>query len=156
MKVILAFLTSITLIACGSRENNKVLADGKNASQDSANFTTVRWLDSAQQIGTLQMGEVAQIKFRFKNVGDKPLFIISAEPGCGCTVADYPKEAIGKGKEGEIVAAFDTNKGMVGGFRKSINVKTNTTPGSAYLFFEGEIVSKNGEGEVPTPVESKQ
>lgn len=129
-----------------SCQNNKG-GSGSNATRaatDSANFTTVQWIDTIKHIGRLKMGEKAQISFRFKNTGDKPLYIINAQPGCGCTVANYPKEAIAQGKEGVLVAAFDTNESHVGGFKKGITVTTNTKPdGITYLFFQGEIISKD-------------
>ena len=152
MKFILIALTSLTFLSCENMSSKEAKAP-QVAASDSANFTSVQWNDSLQNIGILDNGDVAQIKFHFKNTGEKPLLIVSAEPGCGCTVADYPKEPIAKGETGEIVAAFDTKKGNVGQFKKRITVKTNTNQGTSVLFFEGEIRSKDGKGEIPEPVE---
>jgi len=112
------------------------------AAGDTATYTTIQWLDTLENVGKLTFGDVATIKFRFMNSGTKPLFIVSAEPGCGCTIANYPKGAIAPGIEGVVTAAFDTNKGQVGAFRKSINVITNTRQ-STYkiLYFMGQITS---------------
>jgi hypothetical protein len=127
-----------------------------NAASDSANYTTIQWIDSSKDVGTLNFGEKAEIKFRFKNSGDKPLLVISAQPGCGCTVADYPKEPIAPGHEGEIIAGFDSKKGSPGEFRKNIVVTTNTKGStSTVLYFNGVIKKEGAETrDLPTPVKT--
>ncbi len=150
--VVLIAVTALTFASCQTNDANRQVSVTQ-AATDTANYTTIKWLDSSKNIGVLNFGEQAEIKFRFKNTGNKPLFIISAAPGCGCTVADYPKEAIAPGKEGEITAAFDSKKGSVGNFSKNITVTTNTKGStSTILNFNGEI-KKEGESTVtPTPV----
>jgi hypothetical protein len=116
-------------------------SDAIKASTDTTNYTTVQWLDSIKDLGKLKMGEKVGIDFRFRNTGEKPLYIISAEPGCGCTVADYPKEAIMPGKEGVVKAEFDTKRGGTGAVHKNIVVVTNTKYNVNHnLFFTGELV----------------
>src|ERR671921_273392 len=116
----LLVLIALLFIALGSCENK----EGKMTSPetDSANYTTIRWIDSVKNIGLVTAGTKTEIKFRFKNTGTKPLFIIAARPGCGCTIADYPQEAIGPNAEGVITAEYDIHKGTQGEFRKSITV----------------------------------
>src|SRR5437870_9123303 len=115
MKIYLFIIAAfISLTACQNQDVKKknILAVAK----DTTNYTTIKWIDSLKNIGTVEAGKKAEIKFRFKNTGAKPLFIISAEPGCGCTVADYPKEAIAPGGEGLITAAYDVHTGTEGEF----------------------------------------
>ncbi|TDH28510.1 DUF1573 domain-containing protein [Segetibacter sp. 3557_3] len=129
----------LVLIACNNGDTNND-SQAIAAGSDSANYTSVKWLDSAQNLGMLKFGEKKEISFHFQNTGNKPLFIISAQPGCGCTVADFPKGAIAAGDEGKVVAAFDTNKSHPGHFLKSITVTTNTTGTSTHMLtFEGDI-----------------
>lgn len=107
---------------------------------DTNNYTTIKWIDSVKNIGTVNAGTTTEIKFRFKNTGEKPLYIIAARPGCGCTVADYPKEAIAAGAEGVITANYDIHKGTEGEFRKNISVTANTKGSKDYnIFFYGQI-----------------
>jgi hypothetical protein len=84
-----------------------------------------------------------EVAFRFKNTGDKPLVIERVQPGCGCTVAETPKEPIAPGEEGVIKGAFDSN-GRVGMQHKSIYVETNTKEKKNHeLVFELEVVKKS-------------
>ncbi|HEX8358252.1 MAG TPA: DUF1573 domain-containing protein [Segetibacter sp.] len=138
------FIATIAAItACSTNDSTKVTGKDSTIIADTANYTTIQWIDSVKQIGLLEKGTVAEIKFAFKNTGEKPLFIISAQPGCGCTVADYPKNAISPDGEGIITANYDTKKVSIGEFRKSVTVTTNTKNGSShYIFFHGQVVNK--------------
>jgi hypothetical protein len=132
--------TFLTFTACQNRDVKK--KDLSILVNDSSKFTSIQWIDSLKDIGTVEAGKTTEIKFRFKNIGAKPLFIISAEPGCGCTVANYPKEAIAPNSEGVITAAYNVNAGTTGDFRKNIHVTTNTNgPTIHYLYFYGSIKS---------------
>jgi hypothetical protein len=134
-KFVLIICGLIILASCQNREDkiSKVAAD-------TANYTEMQWIDSVKKIGVVNAGTKTEIKFRFKNTGTKPLFIIAAHPGCGCTIADYPEEAIAPNAEGVITADFNVPKTGQGEFRKNISVTANTK-GSTYhnIFFYGEI-----------------
>ncbi len=62
-------------------------------------------------------------KFHFQNTGDKALIITGAQGSCGCTVPDYPKEAITPGSSAAIDVRYDTKR--VGPFTKTVTVSTN-------------------------------
>jgi len=53
------------------------------AMADTANFTTIQWLDSIQQkVGKkVNEGQVVEISWHFKNTGNRPLIIDRVEPG---------------------------------------------------------------------------
>jgi hypothetical protein len=148
MKKYLIIITAVlSFTACQNQDEKKT--EVSSAAKDSSNYTTIQWVDSVKDIGVIDPGQKAEIKFRFKNSGSKPLFIISAQPGCGCTVADYPKEAIAPGAEGTITAAYNVTKGTTGEFRKNIQVTTNTKGSTShYIYFKGSI--KNEEDSTPT------
>ncbi|MFM7839082.1 MAG: DUF1573 domain-containing protein, partial [Chitinophagaceae bacterium] len=101
-------------------------------------LTQITWLDSTKDLGTLREGQVAKISYRFKNSGSLPLYIEQVQPGCGCTVVDYPKMAISPGEGGEILASFDT-EGKAGPQTKSITVYTNTLIGNYSLWFNAVV-----------------
>lgn len=133
----------VGLAACNNQDVKK--KETADLTKDTTKFTTIHWIDSVKNIGDVVAGKKAEIQFRFKNTGEKPLFIVSAEPGCGCTVADYPKAAIAPGAEGLITAAYDAHAGTVGEFRKNIHVTTNTKGSTShYIFFYGTI-KKEGD-----------
>ena len=111
---------------------------------DSANFTEILWLDSNINFGKIPMGEIKEVTFRMRNIGNKPLTISNVQAGCSCTVPDYTKEAIPPGGEGFVTGSFDSKKANPGEVRKSIFVTTNTKNGiNKTLLFTGVILSAN-------------
>lgn len=148
MKQIITLFAVLVVVACNSSTADKnANYNAEVAATDTAKFTTVQWLDTLKDAGTVKFGETANIRFNFKNTGNYPLFILSAVPGCGCTIADYPKQAIAPGKEATITAAFDSNKGSEGEFRKSLQVITNTkNANNQMLYFMGTII-KEGQAD---------
>lgn len=143
MKTLLVgLLFSMVIMACKNSTGRSV--NTLAVATDTSSYTTIQWIDSLKNVGNVPFGKTVSIPFKFKNTGNHPLFIISAEPGCGCTVTDFPKQAIAPGAEGTITAAFDSNKGHEGEFRKNINVSTNTKGStSQVLYFMGTIFKVN-------------
>lgn len=87
--------------------------------------------------GTIKKGSEPLRTFHFKNTGKEPLIITNAKGSCGCTVPDYPKEAILPGESGVIDVRYDTNR--IGKFSKNVTVTTNDGS-SVVLTIEGEVV----------------
>lgn len=146
------FLVIVAFASCkqgpkdaSSNTNSPVLhqSDGFIAEKiDSANFTSIKWLDADQNMGTVKEGDQVQVAFHFTNSGDKPLIIYSVQPACGCTAAEPPKEPILPGKDGVIKASFNSN-GRVGTNNKSITVRANTKDGMEHsLHFKVEVTKK--------------
>jgi hypothetical protein len=121
MRYLLSCLFFTALIA-GCRNNDKTAGQGTGPVLDS---TTIQWLDSTKDFGTIQEGQKLEVSFRFKNTGDKPLVIQRVQPSCGCTVAEQSKEPIAPGGEGQIKAVFNS-QGHVGTNHKTLTVYANT------------------------------
>ncbi len=145
---VLLICTALVVIAsCKSKTDAVSVLQSSLTDQvhqiDTANYTLIEWIDSAKNFGTVTKGEKVKVDFRFKNAGDKPLFLASVRPSCGCTVADYTKGAILPGQEGAVKAEFDSNHGFPGHIRKSINVTSNSKNKPIFnLVFEGEVKEK--------------
>ena len=107
---------------------------------DSANYTSIQWLDSVHQdLGKIKEGQTPEISWKFKNVGDKPLVVINAQGTCGCTVAEKPEQPIAPGEEATIKAKF-SSEGRIGVNEKQVIVTTNTRGNTAhYLNFKVEV-----------------
>lgn len=119
MKIIAILLSAIVFMsACQNQAAEKITVDQNTT-------TTVQWIDSIVDKGTIIEGQKLEIAFRFKNSGNKPLVIRNVQPACGCTVADFPKEPIAPGGEGMIKGSFDSN-GRLGVNTKTMTVFTNT------------------------------
>src|ERR1700712_315715 len=127
--VVLSVLT-IAASACNGPVKKEVTFNPSSQAleevkKDTANFTTIQWLDSIKDYGKISEGQKLEVLYRFKNTGTKPLIIESVHPSCGCTVADPPKEPVAPGAEGEIKGSFDSN-GKSGQQHKTIFVMANT------------------------------
>lgn len=140
MKRILLILScSAAIAACNSNGSNNatkisantILSDSlkQESMKDSANFTTVEWIDSTfHDVGDVKKGQIVEIPYVVKNTGNKPLIISSVSPGCGCTVAEKPERPIMPGKEEKIVAKFNSEAQPTGEHSKNVIVVANTKP----------------------------
>jgi|SRR5271156_5366649 len=106
--LILSLMMAVAIISC--KNGDKSAVSNEVALKDSANFTTIQWLDSTNKnFGKIAAGQKLEVSFRFKNSGNKPLVISRVQPSCGCTVAEQPKEPVAPGNEGTIKAVFDSD-----------------------------------------------
>ncbi len=154
MKAILILLTAAFALSCNNSSDtsdstkDSVYQDSVKyqerlvAEKDSTNFSSIQWIDSiSQNMGKMKEGAVLDISWRFRNVGDKPLVIIQADAGCGCTVAEKPEQPIAPGGEGVIKAKFDSN-GRPGQQNKNVTVRANTKENPYNLTFSVVVESK--------------
>src|SRR5690606_11511356 len=130
----------IGFVGCQGTNGSNMEAPA-DAQTDTANFSTIHWIDSLKDFGSAKMGDKVKLVYTFENTGDKPLFITQVRPTCGCTVADYTKTAVLPGKKGNVTAEFDTNQGAVGSVRKSIVVSSNSVNNTHFVLgFTGTVV----------------
>ena len=114
---------SVLFINCNTATSKTVAL--QSALSDSSRYTTIQWLDSVRNFGTIPEGQKLEVAFRFKNTGTTPLVIVKVQPSCGCTVAEQPTEPIAPGGEGQIKAIFNS-KGHAGVNHKALFVTANT------------------------------
>jgi Protein of unknown function (DUF1573) len=147
-KIFIILVTGISLVACKTNDKKTTgpeipKAEKDKALKDSANFTTIQWLDSTyKDMGKIKEGQQVEVAFRFKNTGTKNLVIDDVTASCGCTIPEKPEQAFAPGQEGVIKARFDS-KGKHGENRKMIYVTANTNPNSQELTFRVEIADTN-------------
>jgi hypothetical protein len=132
----LAALAALTLAACNTKdaktagytkEDSLKHAREMDSVNDTANFTSIQWLDSMHQdLGRVNEGAQVEVSWRFRNTGNKPLIISQANASCGCTVAEKPEEPIAPGAESRIKATFNSSD-RTGTNNKSVSVMANTT-----------------------------
>ena len=149
-RITIVFSAAILLMACHSTDHkvNNSTADSLAAIEkakaltDTANFTTLEWIDSTtKDLGKMNKGEHLEITYRFKNTGNKPLIIESVSAQCGCTIPEKPEKPYAPGEEGIIKAKYNgTGSGTIS---KQIYVRANTTPSVEHtLTFRGEMQEK--------------
>jgi hypothetical protein len=145
MKKVIVVLFAAGLFACQSADQTSVQSmsqeEKEKAAGDSANFTTIEWLDTTvQDLGKVKEGQVVEVSYRFKNSGKKNLVIANVSASCGCTVPEKPEKPFAPGEEGVIRAKFDSRGRPKGQARKEVTVTANTTPESTmHLSFKVEI-----------------
>ncbi len=154
MKPVVAILfAAISFMACKSSDKkttgseiindsiNKLKIDSANAAAiiDTANYTTIQWLDSTYlDLGKQKEGKDIEITFRFKNTGSKNLVIQKVTAQCGCTIPEKPEQPFAPGEEGVIKAAY--NGSGHGETRKEVYVTANTNPSANHtLTFRAQL-----------------
>ena len=133
MKKLLFVLIVTGLFACQAADEKsatKLTPEEKvNAERDSANYTTIEWLDSTvKDLGKIKRGQVVEVNYRFRNSGDKNLIFTNVRASCGCTVPEKPEKPYASGEEGVIKAKFDSKGKRIGETRNTVYVTANTTP----------------------------
>jgi hypothetical protein len=98
--------------------------------------------------GTVLEGQKVAYTYKFKNTGQAPLIIQSAQPSCGCTAPDWTRNPVPVGGTGFVKAEFDT-KGKIGANAKTITVTANTWPKTTTLRFKAAV---NAIGQSAGPV----
>jgi hypothetical protein len=124
MKYWLLYFSCMTTFICCRSNNNP---DGNALRErDTLARTIIKWEDSVINFGTIETGDSVRLKYRFYNAGKTPLVVYQARPECGCTVTEFPKEAVMPGKSGFIAATFKSGT-HAGAVNKTITVTTNTS-----------------------------
>jgi Protein of unknown function (DUF1573) len=94
---------------------------------------------STLEYGKIKKGEDGTRYFTITNKGDKPLQIIKATAGCGCTTPQAPTEPIAPGASAKVKVGYDTNR--VGNFNKNVDLETNDPVNPKLtLFISGEVL----------------
>lgn len=134
-----AALAAALLAGCLGGDNRAIAM--QQVMRDSARYTSIQWLDSAKDFGTIPEGQKVDVDFRFRNTGATPLVITQVRPSCGCTIAEQPQEPIEPGAEGHISATFNS-QGHLGINRKTLFVTANTKGAQNYSLHFTVIVRK--------------
>ena len=152
-KILIILIFGISIPACKQADKKateaitpatKQAGDLTKALEDSANFTTIHWLDSTyQDLGKVEEGQVVDVAFRLKNTGDKPLIVTKVSVSCGCTtITEKPNEPLTPGQEGVIKAKFDS-KNMAGERTREVYVTANTKKSTSHiLILRVDVVKK--------------
>ena len=101
----------------------------------------ITFTETIHDFGTISYGGSGKWDFEFKNTGKTPLVVSHVGSSCGCTVPEWTREAIAKGKSGKITAIYDTKR--IGPFTKTLTVTSNA----------GNPVTLTIKGTVSAPVQ---
>ncbi len=103
----------------------------------------IQFEEKVHDFGTIkeENGPVSY-EFEFKNVGDGPITIISANASCGCTRPEYPQEPIRPGKKGKIKITYNP-AGRPGEFDRKVRIRTSDEKRRVVLRITGVVIPKN-------------
>lgn len=107
-----------------------VPADGK--------YPVMTFDKTEHDFGTINIGDKVEYSFSFKNTGEADLIITKAVGSCGCTIPEYPKEAIKPGESAKMKVSFNS-AGKHGLQQKSVTIVTNSEKGTESLLIKASI-----------------
>lgn len=84
----------------------------------------IAFKDLSHDFGDMIQGDKVTYTFKFTNSGTEPLLVSEVVTTCGCTATKWTKEPVLPGKEGEIVATFNSENKM-GRQNKTITILSN-------------------------------
>ncbi|WP_276132100.1 DUF1573 domain-containing protein [Polluticoccus soli] len=113
----------------------------KDAQRKAMPKTTISFVDTKHNFGTITEGEVVKHAYKFKNTGEHPLLISNAVASCGCTVPSYPKEPIAPGAESEVVVEFNS-KNRPGHQKKNVLIYSNAQEEAMSIGFDVDVKEK--------------
>ena len=146
-KVLFIAILSIAFIACKDNASSKIKAENIEVAKErdakiALGSAEIEFDQKVYDFGTIKEGEVVNGVFEIKNTGKTDLVITSAKATCGCTVPEWPKEAIKPGETSELKFTFNS-KGRSGKQTKSITLKTNTEKVTETLRISGMVEKKS-------------
>ena len=89
--------------------------------------TKMKFKTMEHNFGRMKEGEKREYDFAFTNTGKEDLIIEDCKGSCGCTVPEWPKEAIKPGQSAAIKVKFDSTK-KEKDQEKSVTITANTEP----------------------------
>ena len=129
--IIFAVMLVFTMIAVGQKSQAEK-SDGK-----------IKFETTTVEFGTIDSGEVANVQFKFKNVGKSVLVIKNISSSCGCTVPQLDKKEYQPGESGVLPVQFNT-RGYNGKVVKTITVNSNDSEnGMIQLNIAGTVNMKD-------------
>lgn len=133
-------------ISCDNNPTKKInqqnlLETEKRLEQESV-LPILKFDFDTYDFGQVNDGEIVEVDYTFKNIGESNLIIYDASASCGCTVPEYPKDReIKPGESGVIKARFDSS-GQTGKQVKSITLTTNTENSKKIIRMSGFVINK--------------
>ena len=139
------FLVLFLSSSCVKDKERKIMTDlvrspltaDKNA--DEVQMPKIEFDQDFSDFGEINQNESVNMEFKLKNIGEAPLLIRSAKGSCGCTVPEWPSEAVEVGSEALIRVTFNSGK-REGKQNKTVTLVTNAIPSIKVLTIKGTVL----------------
>lgn len=115
------------------------LVPGARAEGPDGEMPPLQFQETDYSFGTVSRDSVMAHTFRFRNVADTMVIILSAASTCPCVKVEVPENEIGAGDEGSITVIFNGNNKFPGRFQQLVRVYTDATPAPIDLHLSGTL-----------------
>lgn len=129
----------VTVTDDANAKSDEGMPTSKNAVKANVKSTVMTFDKIEHDFGVIKQGSKVDYSFKFTNTGTNDLIITDAKGSCGCTVPEYPKEAVKPGESGKIKVSFDSHK-KSGKQTKTVSIFANTANGSEKLTIKTNII----------------
>ena len=138
---------AILFVSCNDNAASKIKDENLQQAQErdskiGLGGPVIEFDQTEYDFGEIVEGEVFDGVFKITNKGKTDLVITSASASCGCTVPEFPKDAIKPGESADLKFSF-SSAGRVGKQNKSITLRTNTDKVTEVIRVKGTVLPKN-------------
>lgn len=98
-------------------------SEARDAISDAVN-SLIKFNKTEHDFGTISQGDKVSYTFTYKNEKDEPIVLTNVRAGCGCTIPEWSRAPLMKGKKGELKVVFNS-AGKMNEFYKQVYVTSN-------------------------------
>ncbi|MFH0866832.1 MAG: DUF1573 domain-containing protein, partial [Bacteroidota bacterium] len=117
-----------------------IMYESKDSVEKKNVFPEIKFMEELHDFGIITKGEKKVYSFVFQNTGDASLIISGVETSCGCTVSDFPNEAIAPGAKEQINILLDSHDEL-GKKMETITVYSNASKPKVELTITADIIA---------------
>jgi hypothetical protein len=144
--IVLVVLMSLAFVSCKDNASAKIDSENLETAKErdaqiSLGTAMIEFDTQDYDFGTVNEGDVVEGVFKVSNKGKTDLIITNASASCGCTVPEWPKDAIAPGATADIKFSFNSS-GRTGKQSKTITLQTNTENVTETLRIGGTVTPK--------------
>lgn len=138
MKRIITMALAMLMIAgMVNAQQNTIALVSSNNTKEAKKVPVFQFEQQTHDFSDIPQGKPVTTTFNYTNTGEAPLVITNVQTSCGCTVADYTKDAVLPGKSGYVKVTY--NAANTGAFNKAVTITANTETGNQVLFIKGKV-----------------
>ena len=71
-------------------------------------YSQITFEKTVHDFGVFDEGKIVEYTFKFKNTGDKPVWLTRVKPSCGCTTPQWTRDTIPPGGSGSILVKYNS------------------------------------------------
>ena len=145
--IVYVLMLSLALFSCKGKATSKINTSNLESAKErdaviSLGSAIIDFDQREYDFGEITEGELVEGTFEIINKGKVDLIITNAKATCGCTVPEWPKEAIKPGESAPLKFTFNS-RGRVGKQSKTITLQTNSEKVNETIRIKGTVVKKS-------------